>query len=144
MTSPNWAWHSHRAAQDKPVNTVTATGSFPFVRGERLRLPTVQVQLNGQRTVTMLLDLSGGATLSLDTTVAQEAGIEVLGQGRILDVTGGTSDTKWALTNVMALGDCQVQSVATQIYPFNESDLPGVKGVVGAGLFGRKPRTAGG
>ncbi len=128
----------YRAAKDKTVNTVTATGSFPFVRGERLRLPTVQVQLNGQRTVTMLLDLSGGATLSLDTTVAQEAGIEVLGEGRILDVTGGTSDTKWALTNVLALGDCQVQAVATQIYPFNEADLPGLKGVVGAGLFARK------
>jgi hypothetical protein len=86
----------------------------------------------------MLLDLSGGATLSLDTTVAQEAGIEILGEGRILDVTGGTSDTKWALTDAIALGDCQVQTVATQIYPFNESDLPGLKGVVGAGLFARK------
>ncbi len=128
----------YRAAQDKTVNTVTATGSFPFVRGERLRLPTVQVQLNGQRAVNMLLDLGGGATLSLDTTVAQEAGIEILGEGRILDVTGGTSDTKWALTRVMALGDCQVHAVATQVYPFNESDLPGLKGVVGAGLFARK------
>ncbi len=128
----------YRAAQDKTVNTVTAAGSFPFVRGERLRLPTVQVQLNGQRPITMLLDLSGGATLSLDTTIAQKAGIEVLGEGRILDVTGGTSDTKWALTDAITLGDCQVQTVATQIYPFNESDLPGLKGVVGAGLFARK------
>ncbi len=126
------------AAQDKPVNAVSATGSFAFVRGESLRLPTVQVQLNGQRPVTMLLDLGGGATLSLDTTEAREAGIEVLGEGRILDVTGGTSDTKWALTNVIGLGDCQVQAVATQIYPFNERDLPGLKGVVGAGLFARK------
>jgi tetratricopeptide (TPR) repeat protein len=128
----------YRAAQDKTVNTVPAVGSFPFARGESLRLPTVQVQLNGQRTVSMLLDLGGGATLSLDTIVAQEAGIKILGEGRILDVTGGTSDTKWALTSTITLGDCQVQTVATQVYPFNESDLPGLKGVVGAGLFARK------
>lgn len=128
----------YRAAQDKTVNTVSAMGSFPFARGERLQLPTVQVQLNGQPAVTMLLDLSGGATLSLDTAVARKAGIEILGEGRILDVTGGTSDTKWALTNVVALGDCRVQTVATQIYPFNEKDLPGLKGIVGAGLFARK------
>ncbi len=128
----------YRAAQDKTVNAVTAMGNFPFVRGDRLQLPTVQVQLNGQPALKMLLDLSGGATLSLDTTVAQKAGIEVLGEGRIRDVTGGTSDTKWALTKAIALGDCQVQTVATQIYPFNENDLPGLKGVVGAGLFARK------
>ncbi len=128
----------YRAAQDKTVNTVTATGSYPFVRGERLRLPTVQVQLNGERTVNMLLDLGGGAMLSLDTTAAHEAGIEILGEGRILDVTGGTSDTKWALTNLITLGDCSVHTVATQTYPFNESDLPGLKGIVGAGLFARK------
>ena len=128
----------YRAAQDKTVNTVTATGSFTFVRGTKLRLPTVQVQLNGQGPVNMLLDLGGGATLSLDTTVAHEAGIKVLGEGQILDVTGGASDTKWALTDVMVLGDCHIQTVATQIYPFNESDLPGLKGIVGAGLFARK------
>ncbi len=128
----------YRAAQDKTVNTVAATGSFSFVRGQRLMLPTVQVQLNGEHTVNMLLDLGGGATLSLDTTAAQKAGIEILGEGRILDVTGGTSDTKWALTSMITLGDCSVHTVATQIYDFNERDLPGLKGVVGAGLFARK------
>ena len=42
------------------------------------------------------------------------------------------------MTEQLALGDCRVSSVPTQVYAFNQRDLPDVKGVVGSGLFLKK------
>ncbi len=128
----------YRAAQSKPVNAVLNTGHIPFRLGKNLALPTVEVELNEHHKVNMLLDLGGGSMLSLDTSIARAAGIEILGQGKILDITGGTSDTQWALTNRLTIGDCRLGNVATQVYPFNEDELPDLKGVIGAGLFAKK------
>ena len=128
----------HRAAQDKPVNAVLKTGVISFQLGQGLALPTVAAQVGGGQAVNMLLDLSGGAMLSLDAEYARSAGIQILGQGKILDVTGGSSDTSWALADRLAVGDCALHNVATQVYPFNQDELPDLKGVIGVGLFAKK------
>jgi len=128
----------YRAAGAEPLNTVVKPGEIPFQIGVRIALPIVQVALNDHPPVPMLLDLGGGSMLSVDTALAKAAGIDLLGSGSILDITGEASQTEWALCRRMSLGQCQLTNVATQVYEFKEDELPGVKGVVSAGLFGSK------
>lgn len=125
----------YKAAGSRNLNEVEKDGDVPFRSPSQLVLPTIDVRLNGQEPVTMLVDMSGGTLLSIDTTVAQAVGIEALDKAKLQDIVGQTTESRWAIVDRLQAGSCIVRNVATQIYPFSEPDLPGVKGVVGAGIF---------
>jgi hypothetical protein len=107
----------------------------PLLIPAALPLPTLDVRINGQTSARMLLDLGGGAALSLDDDLARRVGLNPLAEARVADLTGGLTPMHWALTPLLQFGECRLERVATQIYDFAGESLPGIDGIIGAGLF---------
>jgi tetratricopeptide (TPR) repeat protein len=125
----------HRAVGTATLNEVQAGCSVPLLIPAALPLPTLDVRINGQTSARMLLDLGGGAALSLDDDLARRVGLSPLAEARVADLTGGLTPMHWALTPLLQIGECRLERVATQIYDFAGESLPGIDGIIGAGLF---------
>jgi tetratricopeptide (TPR) repeat protein len=125
----------HRAAGQRVLNHLVSDGSMSFILPSNLPLPTVEVHLNDHPPVRMLLDLGGSGILSINAALAAKMGLTVLSSNQIGDVTGEQSATTWTLVDRLSIGDCTLSNVVTQAYPFDDTLLPNIQGVVGAGLF---------
>jgi predicted aspartyl protease len=92
------------------------------------------VRINGKGPYRMIVDTGGSITLSLDSEVAADIGLEKLADGSVRGVSG--KDEAWqALTDELRIGGITCKRVMTRVFGVRAATAFSADGILGTGVF---------
>ncbi len=118
----------------EPLNQIEHYGEAPMPAIAVINLPSVDVMINGKGPYRVILDTGGSITLSLDTSVAEEIGLESVAQAKVRGV-GGLDTSGQAVIEKLELGSIGLRRVMTRIFGVRAASAGTVDGILGTGVF---------
>lgn len=116
------------------LNRVTRHGTTPMPVLPLIRLPYVDMHINGHGPFRVIIDTGGSITLSLDKEVAQQIGLEPFSTADVRGVIG-TEESGQALVNELRMGDIRMERVMTRIFRVRQATAFSADGILGTGVF---------
>ncbi len=117
-----------------PLSNVTAHGSAPMPVIPMINLPGCMVRINGKGPFRMIVDTGGSITLSLDTDIAEELGLEKLAEGSVRGVSG--KDAAWqTVAGELQIGEIRCERVMTRVFGVRKATAFTADGILGTGVF---------
>lgn len=118
----------------EPINQVAEYGSAPMVQMPMLRMAACDVIINGHGPYRMLLDTGGSVILSIDHEVAEEVGLETLGEASVRGVSGKDTSQQ-ALADEVRIGDIVCRRVMVRAFAVRKAAAYACDGIIGTGMF---------
>jgi predicted aspartyl protease len=123
----------------EPLNQVVGHGRAPM--GVLLvRLPYCDVMINGRGPYRMVVDTGGSITLSLDSGLAEELGLENLGEASIRGV-GGKDVSGQSIVDELRIGEIVCRRVMTRTFAVRKALMHSADGILGTGIFAQHRMT---
>ncbi|MGD8453259.1 MAG: aspartyl protease family protein [Phycisphaerae bacterium] len=118
----------------EPVNRVSKCGSARMPVLPLFNLPSCQATINGHGPYRLIVDTGGSITLSLDSAVAEEIGLESITQSSVHGVAGKT-EAGQALVDELCIGDITCRRVLTRTFGVRQAVANSADGILGTGIF---------
>ena len=116
-----------RAIGDKPINQIVQPGEVEMAPAPMVRLPACMAYR-------LIIDTGGSITLSLDSGVAREIGLENLGDAIIFGV-GGKDTSGQSLIDELRIGTAVCRRVLARTFDVRRALLNTADGILGTGIF---------
>lgn len=117
-----------------PLSNVTSHGAAPMPVIPMINLPGCMVRINGKGPYRMIVDTGGSITLSLDSEVAADIGLEKLADGSVRGVSG--KDAAWqTIAGELKMGGITCERVMTRVFGVRKATAFSADGILGTGMF---------
>lgn len=118
----------------RKLNELRRHGEAPMPLIPVILLPGCDVWINGRGPYRMVLDTGGSVSLSLDSGLAEELGLERIADAAVHGVGG--KDTAWqTIVPELRVGSIAVQNVMTRAFAVRRSTAFACDGIIGTGIF---------
>jgi hypothetical protein len=117
-----------------PVNRLTAGGSAAMPVIPLVNLPGCDVMINGRGPYRMIVDTGGSITLSIDSAVAEELGLETISVATIHGVAGKDQSGQ-SLIDELRIGGITCRRVLARTFDVRKAVAFAADGIIGTGIF---------
>lgn len=122
------------AVGDKPLNQITHYGSAPMPLAALVSVPTVDLMIGDHGPYKFVVDTGGSIVLSINQSIADEAGVKALGSATIRGI-GGSQESKQALVDQIQIGDIEMRRVVARTFDMPPPLNTLIGGIIGTGIF---------
>lgn len=120
---------------DEPMNHIQRPGKADLVDLPLVSMLACRVKIDGHGPYNMILDTGGSVVISLERTIAEEIGIESLGEAAVRGVSGkGTSSQ--VLFKDVRIGSIRMDRVMGRVFDVHKAAAFSADGIIGTGIFG--------